>query len=425
MTKATNSRRNFLAQTTGGAAGLTLTAANWNNVLGANDRVRLGVIGTGNRGSDVMAVFLKEPDVDVVAVCDVYEKAMNQAKEKTEGKAKTYGEYRDLLAAKDVDAVLIATPDHWHMQMSVDACNAGKDVYVEKPLTWAWQEGHKIIDAVRNTNRVLQVGLQQRSGTHYAEAKREFIDSGKIGKIALVRTWWHGNTYHLRKPNFTEQPAGLDWKKWLGPAKNRPFNAHQFYNWRAYFDFGGGQITDLFTHWIDVVHWYVGDDLPVAATAAGGVYQYKDGRTAPDTISVQLEYPKEWTATFDASLVPGARGAAIEFMGTGGSLYIDRSRYTFQAPAAQRGQPLPEPITGRAPMSLETEHVRNFVACVKSRKTPNSDVVSGHRSALASNLGKIAYVQKKRISFNPASERTHVLNGNMASTPMKMIDTAK
>jgi predicted dehydrogenase len=411
MSVENKQRRAFL---TGSArilagTGLTLTAASWNKVLGANDRVRLGVIGTGNRGSDVMAFFMKEPDVEVVALCDVYEKAMNEAREKTEGKATTHKDYRTLLASQDVDAVLIATPDHWHMQMSVDACNAGKDVYVEKPLTWAWQEGHKIIEAVKDNKRVLQVGLQQRSGTHYMEAKREYIDSGRIGKIGYVRTWWHGNSYHLRKPNFTAQPAGLDWKMWLGSAKNRPFNAHQFYNWRAYFDFGGGQITDLFTHWIDVVHWYLGDDLPTAATAAGGVYYYKDGRTAPDTISIQLEYPKEWLATFDATLMPGARGAALELMGTQGRLYIDRAGYTFQE-AAQRRQAPPEPITGKAAMALETEHVRNFVACVKSRRTPNSDVVSGHRSALASNLGKIAYLQKRRITFDPAVERNYVLS---------------
>lgn len=411
MAVENKTRRDFIANSARLAAGtgLTLTAGSWNKVLGANDRVRLGVIGTGNRGSDVMAFFQKEPDVEVVALCDVYEKAVLAAKEKTGGKAQTYGEYKELLASKDVDAVLIATPDHWHMQMAVDACNAGKAVYVEKPLTWAWQEGHKIIDAVKANKTILQVGLQQRSGTHYAEAKREYFDSGKIGKITFVRTYWHGNGYHLRKPNFTEQPAGLDWKKWLGSAKSRPFNAHQFYNWRAYFDFGGGQITDLFTHWIDVVHWFVGDDLPIAATAAGGVFHYKDGRTAPDTISIQLEYAKDWISTFDATLVPGGRGAAIEFMGSGGNLYIDRAGYRFTPPFV-RGQAPQPPVNGKAPMALETEHVRNFVACVKSRKTPNSDVVSGHRSALASNLGKIAYLQKKRITFDPNVERNYVMS---------------
>ncbi|HMY76630.1 MAG TPA: Gfo/Idh/MocA family oxidoreductase, partial [Blastocatellia bacterium] len=309
----------------------------------------------------------------------------------------------------------IATPDHWHAQMAIDGCNAGKAVYCEKPLTYSWQEGHKIIEAAKNNKTIFQVGLQQRSGAHYAEAKREYFDSGKIGKIAMVRTYWHGNGYHLRKPNFTEQPAGLDWKRWVGPAKARPFNAHQFYNWRAYFDFGGGQITDLFTHWIDVVHWFLGDDLPTAATAAGGVYHYKDGRTAPDTISIQLEYPKEWMATFDATLVPGARGAAIEFMGANGSLYVDRGRYTYQQ-APERRQAPPPPVTVQAKKPLEAEHVRNFLDSIKDKKMPNSDVVSGHRSALASNLGKIAYLQKRRITFNPASEKDHVIPVNMAKS---------
>lgn len=400
-----NSRRKFIRT---GAAGMAMTAASWNRVSGANDRLRLGVIGTGNRGSDVMSWFLKEPDVDVTAVCDCYDKALANAVKATEGKAKTYTDYRALLASKDVDAVLIATPDQWHKQMAVDACNAGKDVYVEKPLTFAIEEGHEIIRAVKANRTVLQVGLQQRSGIHYAEAKRQYVDTGKLGKIALVRTWWHGNAYHLRKPNFTEQPAGLDWKAFLGPVKFRPFDAHQFYNWRAYLDFGGGQITDLFTHWIDVVHWFVGEDLPVAANAAGGVYAYNDGRTAPDTITLEVEYPSKWVATFEATLVPGGRGAAIEFMGTEGRLLIDRSGYTYQAKAERRQAP-PEPVVVKNEIPLEKLHVRNFVDSVKSRKLPNSDVVSGHRSALASHLGKMAYLQKRRVAFVPATEKTQVV----------------
>ena len=234
------------------------------------------------------------------------------------------------------------------------------------------------------------------------------MDKGKLGKVTLVRTWWHGNSYHLRKPNFTEKPPGLDWKAFLGPLKYREFNAHQFYNWRAYLDFGGGQITDLFTHWIDVVHWYVGEDLPVAATAAGGVFHYKDGRTAPDTISIQLEYPSQWVATFDATLVPGARGEGIEFMGTEGRLLIDRSGYTYHQQTPRRTTPI-EPIVRRATTSLEADHVKNFLACIKSREKPNSDVVGGHRSALASHLGKLAYLKKQRVTFDPAKEKSFVL----------------
>ena len=402
-------RREFIAKTTRGlvGAGMALSASGWNSVLGANDRVRLGVIGTGNRGQGVMGAFQKQPEVDVVSLCDCYDKHVNQALEKTGGKAKTYTDYRALLDSKEVDAVLIATPDPWHARMGIDACEAGKDVYIEKPLTFTIEEGHDIIKAVRATNRVFQVGLQQRSGVHYLEAKSELIDKGKLGKVTLVRTWWHGNTYHLRKPDFTEKPAGLDWKAFLGPLEYREFDAQQFYNWRAYLDFGGGQITDLFTHWIDVVHWYLGEDLPIAATAAGGVFFYKDGRTAPDTISIQLEYPSEWVATFDATLVPGAAGAAIEFMGTEGRLLIDRGGYTYQE-RKQPGVAAPEPLVRKATGSLESYHVQNFLACMKSRQQPNSDVVSGHRSALASHLGKSAYIEKERIKFDPASEKEAV-----------------
>ena len=406
MSNDSNPRRRFLGQTTRGVvgAGVTLSAANWKKVLGANDRVRMGVIGTGTRGQDVMSFFQKQPNAEIVGLCDAYDKYVNETREKTQGQAKIFTDYQELLASPQIDAVLIATPDPWHAKMVIDACNAGKDVYVEKPLTFTIEEGHRIIRAVKQTNRVMQCGLQQRSGDHYAEAKRLYFDSGKIGKVTMVRTWWHGNGFHLRKPNFTEQPAGLDWKKFLGPVKYRDFNAHQFYNWRAYLDFGGGQITDLFTHWIDVVHWFMGDDLPLNATAAGGVLNYKDGRTAPDTITLQLNYPKEWVATFEATLVPGARGAAIEFMGTGGRLLIDRGSYTFQELQVRRAA-VPEPITQKASGDLTEAHVKNFLECVKSRKTPNSDVVSAHRSALASHLGKIAYVKRQRVVFDPSTEK--------------------
>ena len=169
MSEERKTRRDFIADSTRGvvASGLALSAANWNSVLGANDRVRLGVIGTGNRGGDVMSVFQKESQVDVTALCDCYDRHLNQALEKTGGKAKSYADYRALLDSKDVDAVLIATPDQWHARMAIDACRAGKDVYVEKPLTFTIEEGHEIIKAVKATNRVFQVGLQQRSGAHY------------------------------------------------------------------------------------------------------------------------------------------------------------------------------------------------------------------------------------------------------------------
>jgi predicted dehydrogenase len=391
-------RRDFVKTV---AAASAATAFSSSRVLGANERVRLALIGCGSRGVGDMNNFIKLGAVDVVALNDVYAPLMENAK-KTATTAKTFKDYRQILDLKDVDAVLIAVPDHWHAPITIDALNAGKDVYVEKPLTLKNEEGPAIVKAARVNKRVCQVGMQQRSGQHYLRAKKEYFDTGKLGKITLVRTWWHGNTYHLRTApaSLKTQPADLDWAKFVGPIAWRDYDPQQFYNWRAYLDFGGGQITDLFTHWIDVVHMFMGKDIPIAASAAGGVYHYKDGRTAPDTINVLLEYPSEFTATFEATLAPGMAGAAIEFCGTEGRLWISRGRYDFY----QGGEGAPVAATVQASGSLDRDHMQNFLDCIKSRALPNGDVLIGHRSAQASHLGNIAYLEKRRIAFDPIRE---------------------
>lgn len=347
-----------------------------------------------------MSNFVKSGKTDVVALCDIYGNNIDVAKT-TAPNAKTFGDHRKLLEMKEVDVALIGVPDHWHAACAMDALNAGKDVYVEKPLTLKIDEGPEIVKAARVNDRVCQVGMQQRSGKHYLEAKAQYIDTGKLGKVTLARTWWHGNTYHLRKApaSLAERPSNLNWARFLGPLKWRDWDPQQYWNWRAYLDFGGGQVTDLFTHWIDVVHMFLGQDIPVAAQASGGVYNYKDGRTAPDTINVLLEYPKDLTATFEATLVPGVTGAGIEFCGTLGRLYIDRQHYTF-TPVGRGAQP----IDVKASSNLDMDHVENFLACVKSRNKPNGDVLIGHRSAQASHLGNISYMQKRRIDFDPVRE---------------------
>jgi predicted dehydrogenase len=276
-------------------------------------------------------------------------------------------------------------------------------VYVEKPLTLTIEEGPRIVKAARVNERICQVGMQQRSGQHYLQAKREYFDTGKLGKITLARTWWHGNSYHLRRApvSLQSRPSNLDWAHFLGPVKWRDYDPQQYFNWRAYLDFGGGQVTDLFTHWIDVVHMFMeGSDIPSSAVAAGGVYHYKDGRTAPDTINVLLEYPAGFTATFEATLAPGIAGAAIEMCGTDGRLYIDRGRYEYR-PAGRNAQPV---VVKAAPQDMTLDHVKNFLQCVRSRKLPTGDVQIGHRSAQASHLGNIAYVQKRRLEFDPIRE---------------------
>lgn len=391
-------RRDFVKTVAAATAATALSSA---RVLGANERVRLGLIGCGSRGVGDMNNFIKLDAVDVVALNDVYAPMMERAK-KTATAAKSFTDYRQVLDLKDLDAVLIAVPDHWHAPITIDALNAGKDVYVEKPLTLKIEEGPAIVKAARINKRVCQVGMQQRSGRHYLQAKREYFDTGKLGKITLVRTWWHGNTYHLRTApaSLKTQPADLDWAKFVGPIAWRDYDPQQFYNWRAYLDFGGGQITDLFTHWIDVVHMFMGQDIPIAASAAGGVYHYKDGRTAPDTINVLLEYPTQFTATFEATLAPGMTGAAIEFCGTEGRLWISRGKYDYY----HGGEGAPVSATVQASGSLDRDHMQNFLDCVKSRALPNGDVLIGHRSAQASHLGNIAYLEKRRISFDPIRE---------------------
>src|SRR4051812_451636 len=331
---AWTNRRNFLEKSTTFAStgAVALTAASYGRVMGANDKVNLGVIGVGDRGTAVMGRFQHQPTVHVAAVCDIYGDHLRRAQSNAEGAA-PFQDHRKLLESKDLDAVLIATPDHWHTTIAIDALQSGRDVYVEKPLTRVPEEGPRIVKAARENNRICQVGMQQRSGTHYLAAKQKYFDSDKLGNITLARTWWHGNSYHLRKAPSALQslPSDLDWAHFLGPVKWRDYDGQQYFNWRAYLDYGGGQVTDLFTHWIDVVHLFMGRDLPVAASAAGGVYHYKDGRTAPDTINVLLEYaePSPFTATFEATLAPGIKGEGVEMCGTEGRLWIDRLRYEY------------------------------------------------------------------------------------------------
>jgi predicted dehydrogenase len=390
-------RRDFIKAA---GAATAATALSYSRISGANDRVRLGLIGCGSRGVGNMNNFLKLGGVEVGALCDVYATSVEMAR-KTAPAGKAFKDHRHVLDAKDIDAVIVAVPDHWHTAITIDALNAGKDVYVEKPLTLRIEEGPEIVKAARVNKRVCQVGMQQRSGRHYLQAKQEYLDTKKLGRITLARTWWHGNTFHLRRApdSLKTQPADLDWARFLGPVNWREWDPQQYYNWRAYLDYGGGQVTDLFTHWIDVVHMFMGQDIPIAASASGGVYAYKDGRTAPDTIHVLLEYPAEFTATFEATLVPSISGAGIEFCGTEGRLVISRGRFEVFEPK------------GAAPMAsvqasgnMDQDHMQNFLDCMKSRKLPSGDVLIGHRSAQASHLGNIAYVEKRRIEFDPQRE---------------------
>ena len=417
-----------------------VTAASYSRILGANETVQLGVIGCGLRGGSIMRAFQANPQVKVVALCDVWGNKVDGYKRNAPDAA-GFSDHRKLLEMKNVDAVLIATPDHWHVPCALDAVQAGKDVYCEKPLTLRIGEAQPLIRAARVNGRVVQTGMQQRSGPHYIQARDEFVKKGRLGKVTLIRTWWHGSVSSFVKPvppELEQQPANLDWKRYVQPVRWRDYHPYQYNCFRAYLDFGGGQFTDLFTHWVDVAHMLMEEDRPVAATAQGGFYipEYRNdgsGRTAPDTVSAQVEYPSGWICTFEATMAAGVNSEGVELYGTKGRLFILRSGFEFTPvdPAAPSpyamaprqggtpGQPRayrqpvfpPPPQTNKDTVivksegSLERHHVENFLDCMKSRKLPTADVVTGDRAATACHLCTLSYEEKRQIRFDPDREQ--------------------
>ncbi len=382
-----------------GIQAAALTALSYSRILGANDRIRFGLIGCGERGLYVASLFQKTAEVDVRAVCDVFGDRTDKGVAQAAG-AQPFADHRRLLETSGLDAVLIATPDHWHKGIAIDALNAGKDVYVEKPLTRLRQEGPEIVRAARLNNRICQVGMQQRSGEVYLEARERFVRSGLIGKISHVDCVWHGGANRALPGEPAQKPANLDWVRFLGPLNYRDWNPAQYLDFRAFLDFGGGKLTDFGAHWIDVAHMFMEQDGPLSAVAAGGVYyDHHDGRTAPDTISALFEYPGGFTVSFISLAVDNGPAYKVEFLGSGGRLLVDRNHYEFRA--AEKGA---EPVIQRFPGDITAQHVRNFLDCCRSRKLPNADVYIGHRAAQAALLANQSYQEKRRIRFDPQSE---------------------
>lgn len=378
------------------------TAASYSRILGANQRIGLGVIGTGNRGQGVMATFQKQEGVEVRALCDVYGVRLDQAQAKAPG-AKTFYDHQKLLELKELDAVLIATPDHWHEGTAIDALNAGKDVYVEKPLTRRREEGPRIVRAARVNNRICQVGMQQRSGEIYLEAKAKFVDSGRLGRIGHVRCVWNSEVPRALPVEPREKPSNLDWVRFLGPVKYRDWHPGQYANFRAFLDFGGGKMTDFGAHWIDVVHMYLGVDAPLSVSAAGGVFHARDGRDAPDTITALYQYPG-FTVEFESLAVTSGPEYGIDFYGSEGRLFINRGRAEFH-PKDRNASP--EILRARHEPTLD--HVRNFLECCQTRQRPRGDVAIGHRSAQACLLAVQAYQEQRTLHFDPVREEVRPL----------------
>ncbi|MDX2269092.1 MAG: Gfo/Idh/MocA family oxidoreductase [Bryobacter sp.] len=381
---------------------LATSALSYQKILGANERVRLGAIGLGNRGKNVMGIFQRTGQVEVGAVCEVYGVRLDEAQQLARG-AKPFRDHRALLEEQSLDAVLIATPDHWHAEMAMDAFAAGKDVYIEKPLCRTRAEGPKMIRACRVADRICQVGMQQRSGGLWLCAKREVFDRGRLGKVLKVDTIWHSGPGGLQSGGLprgyvAERPSNLDWARFLGPVKWQEWNPLKYFAFRLFLEFNGGKVTDFFTHWADVVHMFTGDDAVLEISSSGGVLVAKDGRTAPDSVFATVRYRSGHTVTFDSQVVPAAE-YGIHFYGTEGHLFINRGRYEFRT--WEKNAPVE---TVKVEREATIEHVENFLACIKSRQLPNGDIAIGHRSTQVPLLAVQAYLENRKLRFDPDRE---------------------
>jgi predicted dehydrogenase len=403
MNKQKLTRRNFLKTSTTGVA-LT-TALSYTKVLGANDRIRLGAIGTGGRCQKAMMKYsLMQPDTEMVAVCDVYEPRIQEALE-ISPQAKQHRDYRAVLDDKTIDAVLIGSPDHWHAKMTTDAVNAGKDVYVEKPVTHTLEEGAPLIKAVEASKRVVQTGTQQRSWEHYIIGK-QLVDSGKLGDITFIRAWWFQN-YAARSLPKRYDATKLDRKAWLGKAPDQEVTALKYSTWRWFWDFGGGALTDLMSHWIDVVHWYTGSPAPLTVTTVGSRYILTD-LECPDTITCVLEYPKNFSVTYHGQMASSIDDGGMEIRGTKATMKLDRDHLAIYPEGGsligKLGEVQPE-ILIRSRADGTIAHVRNFLDCVKSRKNPTADIRVAVDCARAAHIGNIALKQDRKVKWNAKTER--------------------
>ena len=374
------SRRSFLL-----AAGATALAST--RVFGANERIRIGVIGAGGRMRGLLnAAESTGIPFEIVSVSDVYAPHREEVKTRESAtSASTYLDFNRVLEDKTIDAVIIATPDHWHVRVATAAIAAGKDVYLEKPVTHTLEEGETLLKSVRGSHQILQCGMQQRSWPHFRNAV-DLIQGGALGQVTQVRTYWWQNygTNWIAKPI---DPAQLDWKQWLGGAPDQPFTQEKYHRWRWFWNFGGGAMTDLFAHWIDVAQWAMKADQPSTAFMLGDKHVFKEWE-CPDTIQAAFRYPG-FDVVYEGMMSSSIDDGGLEFRGTEATLKINRSGMSISR----------EGVKGDRNPTLKEEsfedgtipHMANFFHCVKSRKEPNAPVETGIAAARAGHIGNLAY----------------------------------
>ena len=442
-------RRQFFRHSTTTAAGVALGLnllgmPVTRSVLGANDKIRVGFIGVGNRGSQLLQGFMAQEDIQIAALCDVYEPYLNRdysqvgkavvdsigervpkMGEKFAGEVARYKDFRRVLDRKDIDAVVIATPDHWHAIQMIQACQAGKDVYVEKPLSVTIHEGRKMVEAAARYNRVVQVGLHRRSSVMYAELAKE-MQAGKIGKVTVARAYRVSNMHPVgigKYPDVTP-PKELDWDTWLGPRPMRPYKnniaQYKFRWWEAY----SSQVGNWGVHYFDAIRWVLNEEAPVSISAHGGRFAVDDDRTIPDTMEVIFELPSGVLLVFgqyEANGIAPLEFGEIEFRGTLGNLYSGSEGGGYKVVASPGGQFQPskpriqpeQKAPGKGGQDLTVLHIRNFLDCVKTRQRPHCDIETGHRSTSFALLANIAMATKSRLDWDPKAER--VTNNKQAN----------
>jgi predicted dehydrogenase len=385
-------RREFLY--TGAAAAVTarsLDARAYAALDGANDRVGFGVIGTGRRATDVCRAFAQDPRVEFRALADIYDKQVAAFQDRFKdhvAHADVVVEYQKLLDRKDIDAVYVATPDHLHVEIAKTVLGAGKNIYLEKPTLHRWHERDTLAKAAAGSKAILQCGMQQRSGAHYMQAKKEYFDTGKLGKVVFARAVWHNFPWQRRDIPNEPKPESLRWDLFLGPAPKVPFELSRYSSWRSYHDYGNGLLADILTHWADVAQWMLNDSSPVSAAALGGDFQLHGDLTNPDTVSAVVRY-KDWNLNFESTVLSVRNPRpSVYFEGTEGALDITRQGFVF---TPNEGQPIEVPTT----QNLEHAHAGNFIDAIVKGDKINAGVEDGLAASIPVMMALQSYWSKK------------------------------
>jgi len=412
-----NSRRTFLKQSSlvlagAGSAAFVPQHVMASHIIGANEKVRIGVIGCKGMGFSNLRAHLKLDNVECAALCDVDGQVLEQrtaeVEEMTGKRPLNYRDYRKMLENKDIDAVIIGTPDHWHCLIMVDACEAGKDVYVEKPIANSIAECDLMVKAAKHYNRVVQVGQWQRSDQHWTDAVN-YVQSGKLGKIRLVKAWaYMGWMKDIPVKPDKPAPEWVDYDMWLGPAPKRPFNENRFhFTFRWFWDYAGGLMTDWGVHLIDMALYGMNATAPTSVMASGGKLAYpEDASETPDTLQTVYEFDgfnMLWEHGVGINGGPYGRDHGVAFIGNLGTLVVDRGKWEV-IPEQEEGKYKTEaiPVQYRSGESGLDLNAKNFIECIKSRATPRTNIEIGRLAAVTAHLGNVAYKTGRKVYWDAA-----------------------